>query len=108
MKNPVPALGESKARRDAEFTEYVSGRMAPWRRVAYLLCQDWDHADDLVQGAITKLYVRWNRARAADHIDAYVHVVLVREFLGERRSGWSRRVAVDGLVPDLAGRSEGS
>jgi RNA polymerase sigma-70 factor (sigma-E family) len=106
VKNPVPALGGSKARRDAEFTEYVAGRLVAWRRVAYLLCQDWDRADDLVQGAITKLYIGWNRARAADHIDAYVHVVLVREFLGERRSGWSRRVAVDGLVPDLPGRSE--
>jgi RNA polymerase sigma-70 factor (sigma-E family) len=106
VKHPVPALGEPKARRDAEFTEFVAGRMAAWRRVAYLLCQDWDRADDLVQGAITKLYVRWNRARAADHIDAYAHVVLVREFLGERRSGWSRRVAVDGQVPDRPGRSE--
>lgn len=106
VKNPVSALGESKARRDAEFTEYVTGRMAAWRRVGYLLCQDWDRADDLVQGAITKLYVGWNRVRAADHIDSYAHVVLVREFLGERRSGWSRRVAVDGQVPDLPGRSE--
>jgi RNA polymerase sigma-70 factor (sigma-E family) len=106
VKNPVSALGESKARRDAEFTEYVTGRMAAWRRVGYLLCQDWDRADDLVQGAITKLYLGWNRVRAADHIDSYAHVVLVREFLGERRSGWSRLVAVDGQVPDLPGRSE--
>ncbi len=106
VKNPVSALGELKARRDAEFTEYVVGRMAAWRRVAYLLCQDWDRADDLVQGAITRLYVRWNRARAADHIDSYAHVVLLREYLGERRSSWSRRVAVGGHVPDLPGRSE--
>ena len=105
VKNPVSALGELKARRDAEFTEYVAGRMAAWRRVGYLLCQDWDRADDLVQGAITKLYVRWNRARAADHIDAYAHVMLVREYLGERRSSWSRRVAVDGQVPDLPGQA---
>lgn len=106
VKHPMSALGGSKARRDAEFTGYVAGRLAAWRRVAYLLCQDWDRADDLVQGAITKLYIGWNRARAADHIDAYVHVVLVREFLGERRSGWSRRVTVDGYLPDLPGRSE--
>jgi RNA polymerase sigma-70 factor (sigma-E family) len=99
-------LGEAKARRDAEFTEYVASRMATWRRVAFLLCQDWDRADDLVQGAITKLYVRWNQVRAAHHIDSYTHVVLVREFLSERRSGWSRRVAVDGSVPDRPGRGE--
>jgi DNA-directed RNA polymerase specialized sigma24 family protein len=28
----------------------------PLRRVAYLLCQDWHRADDLVQVAITRLY----------------------------------------------------
>ena len=47
----MPTLGGSKARRDAEFTGYVAGRMAAWRRVAYLLCQEWARADDLVQGA---------------------------------------------------------
>jgi len=76
VKNPIPALGVSKARRDSEFAEYVAGRTAAWRRVAYLLRQDWSRADDLVQGAITRLYVRWNRVRSADHIDAYARVVL--------------------------------
>jgi RNA polymerase sigma-70 factor (sigma-E family) len=92
------------ARRDAEFTEYVSARAAGLRRVAYLLCQDWHHADDLVQDAITRLYMKWDRARAVEHLDAYARVVLVREFLGERRSGWARRVTT-GRVPDLPGPS---
>jgi DNA-directed RNA polymerase specialized sigma24 family protein len=87
VKHPVPALGGPKAPRDAEFTEYVAGRLVAWRRVAYLLCQDWDRADDLVQGAITKLYIGWSRARAADHIDAYVHVVLVRGVPGRAAVG---------------------
>jgi hypothetical protein len=50
--------------RDAEFTEYLTARLSSLRRVAYLLCRDWDSADDLVQRAITKLYVRWGRAAA--------------------------------------------
>ena len=80
VKNPVSALGESKARRDAEFTEYVTGRMAAWRRVGYLLCQDWYCADDLVQGAITKLSPGGTGCGPADHIySCYGHVVLVRE-----------------------------
>ena len=105
VKNPIPALGASKDRRDAEFAEYVAGRMAAWRRVAYLLCQDWSRADDLVQGAITRLYVRWNLVRSADHIDAYARVVLVREFLRDKQSGWSQRVVLDGQPPDVPGRS---
>lgn len=38
--------------RDDEFTAYVTAK-TPWlRRVAYLLCQDWHRADDLVQTAV--------------------------------------------------------
>lgn len=89
-------------RRDAEFTEYVQARLAWLRRVAYLLCQDWDRADDLVQAAVTRLYVHWGQARSADRIDGYVRGILVREFLGVRRSAWARRVVLAGPVPDSA------
>jgi RNA polymerase sigma factor (sigma-70 family) len=40
--------------------------------------------------AITRLYVNWSRARAADSLDAYVRTIMVRVFLAERRSRWSR------------------
>jgi RNA polymerase sigma-70 factor (sigma-E family) len=80
--------------RDAEFTEYVQARL-PWlRRVAYLLCQDWQSADDLVQSAITRLYTNWAKVRDASSIDAYARTVLVRVFLAERRSAWARRVSL--------------
>ena len=78
--------------RDDEYTEYISARMMSLRRTAYLLCQDWHRADDLVQAAITKLYVHWGRARAADHIDAYARTVLVHEFIGERRISGARGI----------------
>src|SRR5450432_3137198 len=79
--------------------------MTSLRRVAYLLSQDWDRADDLVQATITQLYVHWARARAADHIDAYARTILVREFLTERRSAWARRVNLDGRVPEASSRA---
>lgn len=82
-------------RRDAQFTEYVAARLGSLRRLAYLLCRDWDSADDLVQRALIKLYVHWARAQAADHADAYARVIVVREFLSERRSGWVRRVRLE-------------
>jgi len=90
------------ARRDIEFTDYVQARLTWLRRVAYLLCQDWDRADDLVQAAVTRLYVHWGQARSADQIDGYVRGILVREFLGARRSAWARRVLLTGPVPDVA------
>ena len=87
--------------RDDEYTEYISARMMSLRRTAFMLCQDWHRADDLVQAAITRLYVHWGRARAADHIDAYARTVLVHEFLDERRSAWARRVSLDARVTQV-------
>jgi RNA polymerase sigma-70 factor (sigma-E family) len=88
------------AARDDEFTEYVAAKL-PWLgRVAYLLCQDRHRAEDLVQTAITRLYVHWRRAAAADNLDGYVHTVLVRVYLSERSTAWSRRVRVLPAVPD--------
>src|SRR5689334_1798014 len=89
--------------RDAEYTEYteyVAARLASLRRLAAVLCDDWQRADDLVQATLTKLYVHWGRAREASHADAYARAVLVREFIHERRSSWARRVTLRGGLPD--------
>jgi RNA polymerase sigma-70 factor (sigma-E family) len=88
-------------RPDAEYVEYVTARHAWLRRVAYLLCQDWHSADDLVQVAFTRLFTYWSRARRMDNIDGYVRTILVRAFLGERRSAWGRRVVL-GETPEAA------
>jgi RNA polymerase sigma-70 factor (sigma-E family) len=90
------------AQRDDDFTAYVQARLAWLRRVAYLLCQDWQRADDLVQTAITSLYVHWRRARTMESIDGYARTILVRAFLSERRGGWARRVTLVAQMPDPA------
>jgi RNA polymerase sigma factor (sigma-70 family) len=83
--------GTPKGDRDTQdYVDYVSARLARWHRAAYLLCGDEHRADDLVQTTVTKLYVHWARARAADKIDYYVHRMLVRTFLDERRLAWSK------------------
>lgn len=88
------------ARRDDEFTQYVVVKLGSMRRMAYLLCQDWQRADDLVQSAITQLYIHWGRASAMQHTDAYARTILVREFLTEQRLGWHRKVSLDVPLPD--------
>ncbi|GAA1646461.1 SigE family RNA polymerase sigma factor [Actinoplanes couchii] len=75
---------------DDEYTEYVTARIPALRRLAYLLTGDGHRADDLVQQTITTLYVKWSRARDADHVDAYVRQMLVRTYLDERRLAWAR------------------
>jgi RNA polymerase sigma-70 factor (sigma-E family) len=90
-----------RPRQDEEFAEFVAARMNRLRKVAYLLCQNWHRADDLVQSALTRLYAHWDRAAVMDHPDAYLRTIVVREYLTERRSGWARRVSANGVLPEV-------
>ncbi|MFF9647171.1 SigE family RNA polymerase sigma factor [Kitasatospora aureofaciens] len=95
----------AKQTRDAEFTEYVTSRSGWLRKVAYLLCGDWHRADDLVQEAITKLYVHWSKASRANNLDGYARRTLVNTFLAEQRTSWWRRTVRTGTEPDIAAAS---
>jgi RNA polymerase sigma-70 factor (sigma-E family) len=94
---------------DAAYLAYVHGRLPALRRVAWLLSGDEHQADDLVQETITKLYARWPRVSAVENVDAYVHTMMVRAFLDEKRRGWWR-VRLFGSLPDrpatVAGQAE--
>ncbi|GIM91436.1 SigE family RNA polymerase sigma factor [Paractinoplanes toevensis] len=92
---------------DGAYLAYVHGRIPALRRVAYLLSGDETQADDLVQETITKLYARWPRIAAVENIDAYVHTMMVRAFLDEKRRGWWR-VRLWGAAPDRAASSSGA
>ncbi|MFI5913588.1 SigE family RNA polymerase sigma factor [Dactylosporangium sp. NPDC051541] len=73
-----------------EYVEYVTGRLGALRRLAFLLCGDEHRADDVVQLTIEKLYRRWARVSAVEHLDQYVRQMLVRTFLDERKRPWAR------------------
>lgn len=91
-----------RAETERAYTEYVSARLPALRRIAHLLCKDPHRADDVVQTTLTKLYVHWRRARAADDLDRYVHTMLVRCFLNEQRLGWAR-VRLSGAPHEVPG-----
>jgi RNA polymerase sigma-70 factor (sigma-E family) len=85
------------------FTAYFSARRTWLRGVAYMLCQDWHRADDLLQTTAIRLYARWGRAGQIENLDAYVRRILVNAYLAELRSPWWKRVIphwedVDGAV----------
>ncbi|MEU4239848.1 SigE family RNA polymerase sigma factor [Actinoplanes sp. NPDC026619] len=86
---------------EREYVEYVTGRLSRLHRLAYILCSDRHQADDIVQATLTSLYVDWKRASGADNIDAYVHRMLVRRFLDEKRRRWSK-VLLGNFLPDQA------
>jgi RNA polymerase sigma-70 factor (sigma-E family) len=89
----------------AQFHEFVSARMDRWRRSAYLLCQDWHTADDVVSVMVGKLYDHWGKASQATNIDAYAQRILTRTWLNEARRPWRREFPngepPDSTVPDL-------
>jgi RNA polymerase sigma-70 factor (sigma-E family) len=87
---------------DREFTEYATIAAPRLRDTAYLMCHDWHLADDLVQTALTKLYVAWAKVSKADDVDAYARKVLLRSFLDHRRRRSSSELATLTL-PDAVG-----
>ena len=85
----------TRGKRDEDaYAQYVTAKL-PWlRRIAYLLCQDWHRADDLVQTSIAKLYINWPKAAQVAHLDGYARAILVNTFLAEQRSHWWKRVVL--------------
>jgi RNA polymerase sigma-70 factor (sigma-E family) len=84
---------------DQEFHDFVAPRMERWRRSAFLMCQDWHTADDLVSIAIAKIYRHWREVRRADNPEAYAQKILTRTWLSERRRPWRRERSSERL-PD--------
>jgi RNA polymerase sigma-70 factor (sigma-E family) len=84
---------------EAAFVEYLSARLPRLHRTAYLLCGDAHRADDVVQLTAMAMYKNWAMVREADNIDAYVHRMLVRQFLRTQRGLWSK-VLLTSRVPD--------
>jgi RNA polymerase sigma-70 factor (sigma-E family) len=89
------------SRSRADYEEYVAARQDHLRRIAYAVCGDWHRADDLLQTALTKLYVAWPRIHRDGREDAYVRQILVRANIDESRRPSRRERPTDDL-PDAA------
>lgn len=75
---------------DVDFAEYVAARRPHLYRSAWMLCGDPCLAEDLVQEALTKLYVAWPRVSRVGNMDAYVRRVLVNGHIDNTRRPWRR------------------
>jgi RNA polymerase sigma-70 factor (sigma-E family) len=75
------------AESERQFTEWASIRAGRLQRTAFLLCADWQAAEDLVQECLTQVAVHWRRVQSADSPDAYVRRILVNQARGR----WRRR-----------------
>ncbi|GAA1915236.1 SigE family RNA polymerase sigma factor [Nocardioides hwasunensis] len=88
-----------RAEREPAYTEFVASRQAHLRRIAYALTGDWHRAEDLLQTALTKLYVAWPRIRHQGGEEAYVRQIMVRANIDESRRPWRRERPSD-VLPD--------
>ena len=69
------------------FEDYVTARGAALVRFARFLVNDEHRAEDLVQEALARAYLRWDRIARADEPDVYVRQSIVNA----SRSWWRRR-----------------
>lgn len=97
MPAQAPATDARPA--DQEFREYVATRRRALLRTAYLLAGNLADAEDLVQSALAKTYLAWDRIEDRAALDGYVRRAIVNTHIS-----WWRRRRLDefpvGEIPD--------
>jgi len=87
-------------RDDEGFRAFVEANSASLLHAARLLTGDHHRGEDLVQTALTKLYVKWGRIDAPL---AYARKTLVNEHIDQRRRRWwGERPTDDSAMPEPA------
>jgi RNA polymerase sigma-70 factor (sigma-E family) len=76
------------------FEELAAARAGALYRTAWLLTGDVQLAEDLVQEALARVFVRWRKVARMDNPAAYTRRVLVNAHISHRRLRRSREVPV--------------
>ena len=91
---------DEQDRVDAEFTAYLQARQGALLRTAYLLTGDRHQAEDVLQIALAKLYLSWDRVREREALDGYVRRILVNETTSLWRRPFKRRERATAVLPE--------
>jgi RNA polymerase sigma-70 factor (sigma-E family) len=87
---------------DDEFARYFGPRIRSLRAIAYSLCGDWHHAEDITQKALITLHRVWPRLNDHATLDAYARKVVLRTFLNERRRPFRDRERLTDALPEVS------
>jgi RNA polymerase sigma-70 factor (sigma-E family) len=85
----------------ADFTEFASAASPRLRRTAFLLCGDWQTAEDLAQTTLAKMFVSWRRISQLEATHAYATRTLINAYLAGRRRKRAAELLL-GRLPDRA------
>jgi len=82
------------------FSEFMAARWAPLFRTAYLITGDRHQAEELLQAALAKTYVKWSRIASKQAADSYVRTTM----FNTAASGWRkhRREHLTDSLPEVA------
>jgi RNA polymerase sigma-70 factor, ECF subfamily len=100
--------------REEAFTAFVAARSTALLRTAFLLTGDLAQAEDLLQTALAKTYLAWDRIKDMGAVEAYVRRVMVTTHVSWWRRLRNREVPVAeppepstwGDEPELAAERE--
>lgn len=82
-----------------EFRAFVLARQARLLQFAWFITGDYHHAEDLVQIALAKLYLRWEGI--VGDPDPYVRAVLVNAHISLSRRRWRQREMPSDRLPEV-------
>jgi RNA polymerase sigma-70 factor, ECF subfamily len=88
-----PGSGAGPSGDELGFEEFVRGASASLHRTAYLLTGSREAAQDVVQTALTRVYLAWDRHEQWDNPTAYARQVVVNTVLTNQRRRWTGEVA---------------
>lgn len=96
-----------RAEPEHEFTEFADSVWRDLRRTAYLMCGDWQRAEDATQEALVKLYVAWSRLDRGRGLRAYAHRTVASAVLDQSKRPW-RRERSHAEIPEQSTNEDGS
>jgi len=79
------------------FREFVAGRGPALSRSAWLLTGDAHMAEDLLQAALMKAWLHWDRVLRADSPEAYVRRTMYTTYVSWWRRRWRGEAPTDRL-----------
>jgi RNA polymerase sigma-70 factor (sigma-E family) len=97
----VAGQGESADPAEEAFRDYVTTRGRALLRTAYLLTGNLADAEDLLQAALAKTYLAWDRIEDRGALDGYVRRAMVNTHI----SWWRRRRVQEFPTDELPDRA---